>query len=90
MFCINQTDDEEKSQQVRQMGDVFKLARHTIVYLGDATAESNFFLNNVKLKSIFNKQNTPTLTNDDAASKFTFNEHNKSTLTNESHIGRAF
>jgi hypothetical protein len=46
--CINQSDCEEKGQQVNQMGDVYKLARQTIIYLGEATKESNLFLSYVQ------------------------------------------
>ncbi|PMD13390.1 HET-domain-containing protein, partial [Hyaloscypha hepaticicola] len=36
-ICINQNDDEEKSIQVTQMGEVYKAARHTIIWLGKVT-----------------------------------------------------
>ena len=39
--CINQTDDEEKGQQVAQMGDVYKNALRTIIFLGEGTAMSD-------------------------------------------------
>ncbi|KAL2071847.1 hypothetical protein VTL71DRAFT_13082 [Oculimacula yallundae] len=53
-ICINQTDNEEKSNQVQQMRAVYNTARHTIIYLGDATEESNFLLEYVRrsLKSV--------------------------------------
>jgi hypothetical protein len=36
-ICINQTDVEERNIQVQQMGLIYQLARHTIIYLGDST-----------------------------------------------------
>jgi hypothetical protein len=36
-ICINQNDDEEKAIQVTQMGEVYRAARHTIIWLGEAT-----------------------------------------------------
>jgi hypothetical protein len=38
-ICINQNDDDEKSIQVTQMGEVYKAARHTIIWLGEATID---------------------------------------------------
>jgi Heterokaryon incompatibility protein (HET) len=46
--CINQSDNEEKAQQISQMGDVYKLARQTIIYLGESTKESDLFLSYVQ------------------------------------------
>jgi len=36
-ICINQSDVEERNIQVQQMGAIYQLARHTIIYLGDST-----------------------------------------------------
>jgi hypothetical protein len=38
-ICINQADKEEQSQQVRQMGTIFKLAEGVLFWLGKATSE---------------------------------------------------
>ncbi len=38
-ICINQSDDDEKSIQVTQMGEVYKAARHTIIWLGELTID---------------------------------------------------
>ncbi|KAH6705398.1 heterokaryon incompatibility protein-domain-containing protein [Leptodontidium sp. MPI-SDFR-AT-0119] len=43
-ICINQSDDEEKNNQVRQMGKVYRCATHTIIFLGEPTANTNFIL----------------------------------------------
>jgi hypothetical protein len=36
-ICINQSDVEERNIQVQQMGAIYQLARHTIIYLGEST-----------------------------------------------------
>lgn len=33
--CINQNDIEERNRQVRQMGEIYSLATHTLIFLGD-------------------------------------------------------
>ncbi|KAG4436713.1 hypothetical protein IFR05_007796 [Cadophora sp. M221] len=38
--CINQTDDEEKSWQVRMMGDIYRNAERVLIWLGPALDES--------------------------------------------------
>jgi hypothetical protein len=40
-LCINQTDNQERSQQVRQMLNIYKNARSVIVWLGAASKNSN-------------------------------------------------
>jgi len=39
-ICINQMDIEERNIQVQQMGLIYQLARHTIIYLGESTPAS--------------------------------------------------
>jgi hypothetical protein len=41
LYCINQQDNDEKAQQVTRIGDVYKIAHSTIIYLGEATPASN-------------------------------------------------
>jgi hypothetical protein len=36
-ICINQSNIEERNIQVQQMGAMYQLARHTIIYLGEST-----------------------------------------------------
>lgn len=43
-ICINQANDAEKTRQVSQMGEVYKPARHTIIYLGQSTQEPDVLL----------------------------------------------
>ncbi|CAD6446898.1 9d3d13e4-6aac-4073-bae1-552b574167e2 [Sclerotinia trifoliorum] len=38
-ICINQSDTEEKSKQVRLMGNIYEVATHTIIFLGKTTWE---------------------------------------------------
>lgn len=40
-LCINQADDDEKSAQVQQMGAVYRNARETACWLGEADESSN-------------------------------------------------
>ncbi|KAK0105493.1 hypothetical protein ONS95_004145 [Cadophora gregata] len=47
-ICINQSDDEEKNGQVRQMGDVYRHATHTIIFLGEPTQNTDAVLNAVR------------------------------------------
>jgi len=42
--CINQDDTAERNQQVAQMGSVYSLARHTIIFLGLATPGTDSLL----------------------------------------------
>ncbi|KAF2502296.1 HET-domain-containing protein [Lophium mytilinum] len=44
-ICINQTDDAEKTQQVRLMRDIYENASTVAVWLGDAGANSDHVLN---------------------------------------------
>jgi hypothetical protein len=39
-ICINQTDFEERNIQVQQMGLIYQLARHMIIFLGESTPAS--------------------------------------------------
>ena len=47
-ICINQSDDEEKNRQVRQMGNVYRNATHTIIFLGEPTENSDTVLGAVE------------------------------------------
>jgi hypothetical protein len=37
-LCIDQSNIEERNQQVRQMGRIYSTAHHTVIYLGSLTA----------------------------------------------------
>ncbi|CZR55641.1 uncharacterized protein PAC_05529 [Phialocephala subalpina] len=45
--CISQHDLEEKAIQVQQMGEVYRTAQRTVIYLGEATKYSNAVFNHV-------------------------------------------
>lgn len=47
-ICINQSDVEERNQQVRQMGAVYACASHTIIYFGSPTPEAELFLETLR------------------------------------------
>jgi hypothetical protein len=47
-ICINQSDDREKAIQVTQMGEVYKAARHTIIWLGEATVQTDEMLSCIR------------------------------------------
>ena len=40
-LCIDQSDVTERNQQVQQMGSIYSIAQHTIIYLGGASAKSD-------------------------------------------------
>lgn len=40
-ICINQNDFEERNQQVRQMASVYAIAQHTVIWIGEGTAETD-------------------------------------------------
>jgi hypothetical protein len=43
-LSINQRDEKEKSHQVQQMGSIFGQAERVIIWLGQATYETNYFM----------------------------------------------
>lgn len=54
-ICINQTDVKEKSAQVQQMGMIYELAQHTIIFLGDADSKAQSVINELSLISRYNQ-----------------------------------
>lgn len=44
-LCINQTDNEERIQQVREMGEIYSLSERVIVYLGESDKVSTVIFN---------------------------------------------
>jgi hypothetical protein len=45
--CINQLDDDEKGNQVQQMGRVYEVAHHTVIFLGECEAADEAVLTNI-------------------------------------------
>lgn len=50
-LCIDQSNVEERNQQVRQMGRIYSTAHHTIIYLGPLTPQVVSLLEAVSSKS---------------------------------------
>jgi hypothetical protein len=46
-LCINQSDEMEKNQQVQQMGLIYSIAQHTVIYLGDASVKSDLVFSGI-------------------------------------------
>jgi hypothetical protein len=40
-LCIDQSNVTERNQQVQQIGSIYSIAQHTIIYLGDASVNSD-------------------------------------------------
>ncbi|PKS09820.1 hypothetical protein jhhlp_004443 [Lomentospora prolificans] len=38
-LCINQSDDDEKDDQVKKMGDIYSGSRRVVIFLGERTAD---------------------------------------------------
>ncbi|KAM0231933.1 hypothetical protein ACHAPO_008232 [Fusarium lateritium] len=47
-LCINQSFHDERNQQVRIMGDIYKSAKQVIVWLGDAADDSHLVFEHLK------------------------------------------
>ncbi|KAK0645797.1 heterokaryon incompatibility protein-domain-containing protein, partial [Cercophora newfieldiana] len=47
-LCINQDDLEEKSSQVQRMAGIYQLAERVLVWLGDASADSDLAISTLK------------------------------------------
>jgi ankyrin repeat protein len=43
-LCINQNNDEERGQQVQQMGSIYGKAKRVIIWLGEATYDTDYAL----------------------------------------------
>ncbi|CAI0651342.1 unnamed protein product [Colletotrichum noveboracense] len=42
--CIDQNNHKERDHQVQQMGDIYRQARQVVVWLGEATKQSDAFM----------------------------------------------
>ena len=47
--CINQNDASEKEQQIQIMAKIFALANRVVIWLGDATEDSDQALEEIRL-----------------------------------------
>ena len=43
-FCINQDDKDEQGQQVQQMGSIYSRAKRVIIWLGEATYDTDYVM----------------------------------------------
>jgi hypothetical protein len=48
-ICINQNDATEKNAQVRKMGDIYRHAHHTLIYLAESSTDLDLFISNSEL-----------------------------------------
>lgn len=55
-ICINQTDVKEKNTQVQQMGMIYELAQHTIIFLGDADSEAQSVIDKLSMVSHYEQR----------------------------------
>jgi len=46
-ICVNQADADEKAVQVPRMGEIYKFATRTLIWLGEGTDESDEVLENI-------------------------------------------
>ncbi|KAI1464077.1 heterokaryon incompatibility protein-domain-containing protein [Daldinia caldariorum] len=45
-ICINQSDEREKSSQVRLMGDIYRSAETVLCFIGDSFAQEDLYVSN--------------------------------------------
>jgi hypothetical protein len=43
-LCINQSDNNERGQQVQQMGSIYSEAKRVIIWLGEATYDTDYIM----------------------------------------------
>jgi hypothetical protein len=57
-LCINQNNTEERGQQVRQMGSIYSNAERIIIWLGEATFDTDYLMRYIKqLEKQLEKEN---------------------------------
>jgi len=47
-LCINQNDDKERGEQVQQMGSIYSKAERVIIWLGEATYNTDYVMHYMK------------------------------------------
>ncbi len=52
-ICISQLDDDEKSEQVGQMGDIYRRAHKVVVWLGPAGEDSDLAMVGLERSSLY-------------------------------------
>lgn len=48
-LCINQADVRERSHQVQQMGDIYRCAHQVIIWIGEASGDSNVLFRHIRM-----------------------------------------
>lgn len=48
-LCINQADVRERSHQVQQMGDIYRCAHQVIIWIGEASGNSNVLFRHIRM-----------------------------------------
>lgn len=64
-ICINQTDEEDKNTQVRQMGTIYEFARNTIIFLGDLAPEAQSVIDILAMFQYNTQQGVSSVIQDD-------------------------
>jgi hypothetical protein len=57
--CINQADFGDRNQQVRMMSSIYSLARHTIIFFGPGSAESDTVLERLVSRQLRSDKRKP-------------------------------
>ncbi|KAK2754755.1 ankyrin repeat and sam domain containing protein 6 [Colletotrichum kahawae] len=58
--CIDQNNHKERGHQVQQMGDIYHQARQVVVWLGEATSETDAFMTVLqKLRADMESEGSP-------------------------------
>jgi len=60
-ICINQDDIEDRNQQVRLMGDIYSHAKHTIIFLGPSSSETDWLLGFIRSQKLSTTMDEQTL-----------------------------
>jgi hypothetical protein len=63
-LCINQWNNDEKSHQVRQMGDIYRTAERVVVWLGLPTYDTNVTIDTLQV--LYEQSNETALRSKDA------------------------
>jgi hypothetical protein len=57
-ICINQDDILERNQQIQMMGDIYGIARHTVIYLGESNDKIDDAFREIALSEFPSKRET--------------------------------
>jgi hypothetical protein len=57
-ICINQDDILERNQQIQMMGDIYGIARHTVIYLGESNEKIDDVFSEIALSEFPSRRET--------------------------------